>query len=352
MTRLSEDIRTRERKVVVPPLKQESHWFKLCLGENSHLGRDIEETNTPNSAENDSEDDTSPEQSTDLLSKKDALLREFASNSSLKSPDNPFEDLPIQYSVGVVPTTSLLLQFDQVLSQKLIGYHVKWLTKRVLRLQSLYQIRLADHHLPFPPSSRFLCRHEDLCLPVHDLILQWGCMITLHCRWIYSLLARLETPLYQDAAADIREIYRTACLARWDLEQYATSLLQSADRKQIISRSNSKDLTSNPQVKSCHSKGVVRFSGVFDDEDETRARSLSDSEQIDLEDLSLFSNEVSLKSLEYLAALNTIIIICGKYFGQEEESGWSDGSSYEDGEEEEEGEEGEREEEREEENLL
>jgi hypothetical protein len=169
-------------------------------------------------------------------------------------------------------------------------------------------------------------------------------MITLHCRWIYSLLARLETPLYQDAAADIREIYRTTCMARWDLEQYVASLFQSRNGREILSRSNSKDLTSQPQAKSCHSKGVVRFCGVFDDEDETRTRSLSDSDQqIDLEDLSLFSNEVSMKSLEYLAALNTIIVICGKYFGQEEEieNLSDDYSSFEEGE----GEEGEDEEE-------
>lgn len=150
LTRLSEDIRTRERKIVVPPLKQESHWFKLCLGENSHLGREVEQIESSNLGENESEEeeDSSLEQRADLLSKKEELLREFASSassvnvpSSLKSPP---DDPPIQYSVGVVPTTSLLLQFDQVLSQKLIGYHVKWLTKRVIRLQSLYQLRSPD----------------------------------------------------------------------------------------------------------------------------------------------------------------------------------------------------------------
>jgi hypothetical protein len=139
LTRLSGDIRTRERKIVVPPLKQESHWFKLCLGENSHLSREIEEPDISSSTENDvEEDDSSLEQNADLLSKKEELLREFASDATVRSsPDNP----PIQYSVGVIPTTSLLLQFDQVLSQKLIGYHVKWLTKRVIRLQSLYRLR-------------------------------------------------------------------------------------------------------------------------------------------------------------------------------------------------------------------
>lgn len=162
-------------------------------------------------------------------------------------------------------------------------------------------------------------------------------MISLHCKWIYSLLVRLETPLYQDAAADIREIYRTTCMARWNFEQFVVSLLRSPKGKELISK-----ISPREQSKSIQSKGVVRFSGIFD---EDAQREFDDSDSINLDDLNLFSSELYHKAEDYLASLNTIISICGRYFGQEEEyvgrsSNWnmegSNDSSYEDGEEEEE----------------
>jgi hypothetical protein len=163
---------------------------------------------------------------------------------------------------------------------------------------------------------------------------------------------RLEKPLYQDVAADIREIYRTACLARWDFEQYVTSVLHLADRREAVARYDGHG-TSNPSFgpRSSHAKGVVRFSGVFDEDDGRREIS-DESDQvavqgtvIRLEDLSLLSEELWSRAEEYLASLNTVIAICGRYFGQEEGDGgdmsgtWSeedDCGSYEEGEDEEE----------------
>ena len=47
----------------------------------------------------------------------------------------------IEYPIEVTPTISLMLQFDQVLTQRLIGYHLKWIEKRISYLQSLYKRR-------------------------------------------------------------------------------------------------------------------------------------------------------------------------------------------------------------------
>lgn len=60
-------------------------------------------------------------------------------NSQNNNNNNNIE--PIEYPVGIIPTTSLMLQFDQVLTQRLIGYHLKWLKKRIAYLESLYKRR-------------------------------------------------------------------------------------------------------------------------------------------------------------------------------------------------------------------
>ena len=68
------------------------------------------------------------------------------------------------------PTTAILLQFDQVLTQRLLTLHCSWLQD-----SNIDEVR--------------------------------G-------QWIYGLLARLEKPLYQDAAAIVRSLYRRCCELR------------------------------------------------------------------------------------------------------------------------------------------
>jgi Survival motor neuron (SMN) interacting protein 1 (SIP1) len=41
-----------------------------------------------------------------------------------------------------------------------------------------------------------------------------GSLSTSRSRWIYALLARLETPVYQDTVAILRQLYRRCCLLR------------------------------------------------------------------------------------------------------------------------------------------
>jgi hypothetical protein len=365
LMRLAEDHRTRERKIVVPPMKQESLWFKLCLGEPSHLQRDdpddddqtilpSHEDEETEEGEADDDDQTPSSDSSDLISQKQNLLKEFSlhSKKSLSSADasvpprplsaDASDENPIKYSIGVVPTTSLMLQFDQVLTQKLLGYHLKWLTKRFTRLRSLYvyEVRLDRESVPPPPLPfyRLLTSYSDRkdtsLSSEGDLFLQWRCAINLHCKWIYSLLVRLEKPLYQDVAADLREIYRTASSARWEFEEFVTKVLQSPDlppREDMATRTRGqgkKELSDHPSSgpRSSHSKGVVRFSEVFD-EDDGRREICHDSNQalrvggvpVRLEDLSSLSEELSWRAEEYLASLNTLIVICGRYFGQEED---------------------------------
>jgi hypothetical protein len=73
----------------------------------------------------------------------------------------------------VPPSTTLLLQLDQVLTQRVLGYHVDWLQDRALTSGS-------------------------------------G-------QWIYGLLSRLEKPVAQATVAVIRQLYRRCCALRCTL---------------------------------------------------------------------------------------------------------------------------------------
>eukprot|EP01041_Mallomonas_annulata_P002008 gene2007-3902_t len=79
-------------------------------------------------------------------------------------PPPPLLVLPVTYLEGVSPTPSLLMQFDQVMTQKVLSHHVSWLERKELSVS--------------------------------------------RAAWIYALLARLEKPLYQDTAAVVRNLYR------------------------------------------------------------------------------------------------------------------------------------------------
>lgn len=71
---------------------------------------------------------------------------------------------------NVSPDSEVLLQFDQVLTQKLLGYQVDWLENSLVTPQ--------------------------------------------HAKWVYGLLARLEKPLHRDSVAVIRQLYRRCCYLR------------------------------------------------------------------------------------------------------------------------------------------
>jgi survival of motor neuron protein-interacting protein 1 len=78
-------------------------------------------------------------------------------------------------AIGAHPTLKLLLQFDQVLTQKVLMYLVEWL--------------------------------DDNGIDDAGLTQKIG-------QWIYSLLTRVEKPLHRDTVALIRQLYRCCCVMR------------------------------------------------------------------------------------------------------------------------------------------
>jgi hypothetical protein len=208
---LSLDEKLKERKVAVPPMKDRKNWIRFTLGEVESTTNRAENNNiTSNNQENDEE----------MLMKKRKL--EIASNLGieLSNESTPVSQSPQgrndhnksenyedgeeeedadensvlsmeladeeeqeqdqqqqwQGEINHSPTIPLLLQFDQVLAQRLLEHLIEWFSE--------------THHL-----------HVKL-LP-----------------WIYSLLARVEKPLHREIVGLIRELYRTCCNLRSSLDK-------------------------------------------------------------------------------------------------------------------------------------
>ncbi len=91
--------------------------------------------------------------------------------------DNESEAYPVwEGCKGVDPTFKLLLQFDQVLTQKVLMYLIEYLEG-----EAIISGKVGE--------------------------------------WIYSLLARIEKPLHRDVVALIRQLYRCCCKMRCRLDQ-------------------------------------------------------------------------------------------------------------------------------------
>ncbi|CAM9382189.1 unnamed protein product [Chrysoparadoxa australica] len=151
-------------RVVVPALKDELGWHVFCLG--------------------------CPEVAGDVEGDTPAQLQ-VPSASLTANADIPV-DKPLGVAwletckCGTAPKVKLILQFDQVMTQKLLAMHVEWLR----------------------------CR---------DLSLARGA-------WIYALLARLDKPLHVVTAALVRDLLRICCSQRAALDP----LSPDPERLQIL----------------------------------------------------------------------------------------------------------------------
>jgi hypothetical protein len=156
----------------------------------------------------------------------------------------------VEYASAVHPSNQLLLQFDQVLTQRLLVFFASWL--------QLPSVQKWDND-----------RMENMY------------------SWIFSLLSRLEKPLYMDASATVRDIYRYLCIQRGGLAERAIS--------QAAGALTSED--SGPPPKRTR-ENLTNGNGII-----TGIDQLCPNVQ------------------KALAFQNTVIVICGKYFGQEEAEG-------------------------------
>ena len=149
LARLSDTESSRERKLVVPQLKNEKAWHKFCLGSECY----------PDEKEEIEVDDLT--NSLDVEQRKLELARslgisdqagEASESEPVASENDTGEHDSDEEQTGTVgaaihrrgdgsygpwtgvedclPTTTLLLQFDQVMTQRLLGFQVSWLEDR------------------------------------------------------------------------------------------------------------------------------------------------------------------------------------------------------------------------------
>jgi hypothetical protein len=205
----------QERRVAVPPMKDQHSWHIFSFGpeatkeaekeergSGTHLDMDIEgvavgDNPTSKLKGGVKEGADTPDDLAALLQQRreqlstaipltlsaapaaSVLAAAAASSSSSSSSSSscrvqqgsthaacPTVDLSVPHS----PSLRLVLQFDQCMCQTLLRHHVGWLQTRALSKE--------------------------------------------RAAWLYALLARLEEPLHQDTEASIRSLYRRCCHLR------------------------------------------------------------------------------------------------------------------------------------------
>jgi hypothetical protein len=216
---LAQNPSNRERKVSVPKLKDEESWHEFCFrselppdfrspsmsivgglasmndgDESEGIEESIDDVfdeENENEDENlDDEDRASQVSSDDMLDGVAAMSGGGLNTSSIPmsmsmsmSGGSGRRDSLDRWAgpFDVDPSVSLLLQFDQVMCQRLLSYHIMWLDT-------------------FPITQN-------------------------RAQWLFALLSYISKPLHRDMESDIRHLYRVTS------KQLATLL----DRRQLVS---------------------------------------------------------------------------------------------------------------------
>ncbi len=188
LERLACDESTRERKYAVPALKDNKGWYKFCFGDKKFTSDETIDNFGKEDNEECEDDDHIMEEDpiVSLEDKKKVLLDRvlLENEDGMVHEDDGIEDKAINEAIlavemasewkgmtNVTPSTSLLLQFDQVMTQRVLAYQIDW-------LKSCNQIS------------------------------------TEAGKWIFALLARIDKPLSIDSSSMIRDLYRIVASMR------------------------------------------------------------------------------------------------------------------------------------------
>lgn len=181
---LSAEENSKERKITVPQLKDRAAWIRFCLGDLPETTRD-----TNSQIVDCRKRDLADNLGIDIDLEEGEEKEEFVENKMMNivgsedQDDMDIEDTEDEKTyptwaglVAVRPVVSLLLQFDQVLTQRVLSYLISWLDE----------------------SDR----------------------LNVECsQWLYAMLARIEKPLHRDTVAAIRQLYRKCCVLRCKLDK-------------------------------------------------------------------------------------------------------------------------------------
>jgi survival of motor neuron protein-interacting protein 1 len=175
MTELCKLATYKERRIVVPLMKDGRAWERFCFGPGvSSYEVEAEGTGVRGQEKEEVAEEKKLDAELDLdtlLDKRRHELAQMAPSSYSSSSSSAPEVADVAgLSAPHPPSLRLLLQFDQCMCQRLLRFHISWLQN-----QPMSKDRGA---------------------------------------WLYALLARLEEPLHQDMEAALRSLYRRCCLLR------------------------------------------------------------------------------------------------------------------------------------------
>ncbi len=228
---------TQNRKVAVPRMKDRAAWHVFCLGKEEAYGNAggyYEDSGEEEQSENTAQVlSKSTSEGVDGAATKEATAQEqpqntadgnAASTAQSTSPDQlaklvyNSDNIPAN---GYSPTTSLLLQFDQVLTRTVFHHHV-----------------------------HFLC--------------EWRFSLT-HSRamWMYALLARMEKPWHREECSAVRRVLRECCARRWELVLPPESVPSTSDDKDEKLAAVTKPSVSSNNTQSTSSKGEEDTCGAW-----------------------------------------------------------------------------------------
>ena len=206
------------RKIAVPRMKDRAAWHIFCLGKEEAYG------NVGGYYEEDDDDDADQLEKSKKRKESSIPIKEDNRDNGTESATaesvqqqqssqttqpptatkliyNP-SNIPTQ---GYTPQTSLILQFDQVLTRTLFHHHI-----------------------------HYLC--------------EWKFTLSYNrCIWIYSLLANMEKPLHIDEVCGVRRVLRECCLRRWELKLSNDDEEKEDDKQSAID--NSRTSTSASEDK-------------------------------------------------------------------------------------------------------
>ena len=218
--------RQQNRKIAVPRMKDCAAWHVFCLGKEEAHGNvggyfeDFDHSDAENS-----DDDNNDGANDEAISDKNCNANNIVSTgvNINGSSNHDTGDVGVNNDIsrdgdaksnftynphlvpqkGYQPTTSILLQLDQVLTRTIFHHHV-----------------------------HFLC--------------EWKFPLT-HQRaaWIYAILARMEKPWHREECCAVRSILRECCARRWKLVLPSPMPSQKRDAKLEVDNTKSKSQSSH-----------------------------------------------------------------------------------------------------------
>lgn len=190
---------SKERRIAVPQLKDRNAWLAFCLGDEAQVAFEssaviVDSTTSSEKSVNKRKRELAVGLGIEMVELEEGEEEENAeeigneaADMDVVEPDDDNDDMDMDIETpnlpsytswtglrGVEPSTALILQFDQVLAQRLFTFLVQYFSKKSF-------------------SSK--CSE-----------------------WIYALLARLEKPLHRDVVATIRQLFRRCCELRNELK--------------------------------------------------------------------------------------------------------------------------------------